>query len=478
MANAAILVGNIDYQKLPKLGCCRDDLLAVKQLLEATEKFEEITTIENAEADTLKSLLRNAIDKIKSPEELFFYFTGHGHVKQDEFFHCATNFDAKRPNETGLSTTELHTLLRLANAGLVVKVIDSCFSGTLLVKAEAEWFSQNKDGFNNLIQIASSLDSQNSLTGNPLSLFTEKFRTAALRKTEGPIFYTDIINTLRDEFYDNDVQTPFFVSQSTAREHFVDDAARLDVLRKALTEITTGPTNSLPVAQQTAPPAITLLERLMAADAKVAKPDVLPKFVGDFFDSLIKRISTSEFAEFFDLDVTEHARFAEPTAERFIIAVMLKEKRADNFVTATHTRKLRGGNNMIQNALLSGFLGNNAYDETWDLDLNCAMARAQLTITLTPKFTNLQRAVLVVSCAPSLDCCYIFEISTQHMLRDFGKYDSDGPETSRRWWKRNWDTSTDGIVAQIADKLAETVRSQLESAEKRLSPDPAPPARL
>lgn len=151
MANSAILVGNVDYQKLPKLGCCHHDLLAIRQLLEATEKYEEITIIENTEADILKSQLRSAIDKVQVPEELFFYFTGHGHIHQDEFFHCATNFDAKRPNETGISTTELHTLLKLADARLVVKVINSCFSGTLLVKAEGEWFPQNKDGFNNLI---------------------------------------------------------------------------------------------------------------------------------------------------------------------------------------------------------------------------------------------------------------------------------------------------------------------------------------
>jgi hypothetical protein len=185
MANAAILVGNTEYQSLAKLECCHADLLAIKQLLEATEKYEEITIIENMDADALKSQLRRAIDKVRSPEELFFYFTGHGHVQQDGFYHCATNFNAKRPNETGVSTTELHTVLRHADAGLVVKVIDACYSGTLLLKADGEWFPQNKDGFKNLIHIASCLDSQTSRTGNPLSLFTEKFRVAALRKTEG-----------------------------------------------------------------------------------------------------------------------------------------------------------------------------------------------------------------------------------------------------------------------------------------------------
>ncbi len=468
MANAAILVGNIEYQRLSKLECCHDDLLAIKQLLEATEKYEEITIIENAEADPLKSQLRAAVDKVQSPEELLFYFTGHGHMHQDEFFHCATNFDARRPNQTGISTTELHTLLKLVDAGLVVKLIDACYSGTLLVKGE--WFPQNKDGFKNLISIASCLDTQTSLTGNPLSLFTEKFRAAALRKTEGPVFYTDIINTLRDEFIDNNSQTPCFVQQHTAREQFVDDASRLAALRKTLAEITTAATNRQ-IAQEIVPATMTLLERLAAADAKVVKPDLMANFVGTFFDNLIKRVSTSEFAKFFDLEVTEHARFEEATAEEFIILVMSKEKRADNFVTARHTRKLRTPNPMgASYSLLQGFgFGNDMYEDTWDLYLNCTMARTQLRITLTPKFTNLQRIVLVVTCAPSLDHCYIFEVATQHLLRDFGKYDANGPEASRRWWKVNWGEATDGIVTKISSKFTETVRGQLENAEKRLS---------
>lgn len=325
------------------------------------------------------------------------------------------------------------------------------------------------------------MDSQNSLTGNPLSLFTEKFRAAALRKTEGPVFYTDIISTLRDEFYDNNIQTPFFVSQHTAREQFVDDAMRLEVLRKALAEIrSAGAPINMPVAQHAAPEPMTLLERLTAADAKVVKPDVLPKFVGEFFDNLIRSVSTSEFGEFFDLEVTEHARFEEPTAEQFVTLVMSKEKRADNFVTAKHTRKLRGGNSLFGAAMFQGIIGNSSdlYDDTWDLHLNCAMARAQVRITLTPKFMNLQRVVLVVTCAPSLDYCYIFEIATQHLLRDFGRFEAYGPEASRRWWKVSWNGSTDNIAGQIASKFTETARGQLESAEKRLSPDQVTPARL
>ena len=205
MPNLAILIGNSNYNSLHPLICCRDDVLAMKALLVATEKYHDIEVIENAEADDLKTRIRGVIDRAQSPTELFFYYTWHGYQLEDEFYYCATNFDAKRPNETGISTTELHTLLRLAEADLVVKVIDACNSGSLLVKADLI-IPQHKHGFKNLIQISSCLDSQNSLTGNPLSLFTEKFRAAVLRKEEGVVFYTDVISALRDEFIDNNSQ--------------------------------------------------------------------------------------------------------------------------------------------------------------------------------------------------------------------------------------------------------------------------------
>ena len=185
MTNVAILVGNTEYQSLGKLSCCHDDLMAMKELLDATKRFSKIELIENFEADALKSQLRTIVG-INSPiEELFFYFSGHGCLHEDEFYYCATNFNQERPNDTGISNSELHTLLRLADSELVIKVIDACNSGTLLVKSDGEFTPlQKQHQFKNLIQISSSLQSQNSLSGETLSVFTEKFRSSALPLSE------------------------------------------------------------------------------------------------------------------------------------------------------------------------------------------------------------------------------------------------------------------------------------------------------
>jgi hypothetical protein len=315
MANAAILIGNSGYRNLHRLDSCGADLVVMRELLEAAEKYDAITVIEDADADSLKLQLRDAIDKVSSPNELFFYFTGHGHGHEGELFYCATNFDGSRPNQTGLSTTELHTMLRPANAGLVVKVIDACYSGTRLIKSEDGFFRLPKDGFQSILQIASCLDSQNSLNGTPLSLFTGKFREAVLRKLEGPIFYMDIVSALRDAFIGDEDQTPHFVAQLTGREQFIEDATKLDAVRKSLEAARAAAAPADPPAAIVINPP-SLLERLRSAEAKVVTPKLMSEFVGKFFDGLNQKISTDEFAEFFDLERVEHSTFQESNAEQ------------------------------------------------------------------------------------------------------------------------------------------------------------------
>jgi hypothetical protein len=444
----------------------------MRELLDGTEKYETIETIENASANDLKAKIRAAVNNAKLPAELFFYYTGHGYSYEEEFFYCATNFDSNRPNETGLSTTDLHTLLRLANADLVIKVVDACNSGTHLVKAEIGLTLQNKQGFKNLIQISSCLDTQSSLTGHPLSLFTEKFRNAALSKTDGIVYYTDVIAALRDQFIGNDAQIPFFVSQYTGREQFVDDAHKLDKLREALKQREAATAIALTVAE-IAPPVKppTLPELLSSVEAGFVTPELMSTFVGTFFDKLKDQLATADFAEFFTLELAEHSDFQEPTAKRFIIQVLSREKRADNFVTAEISRKRRRANPLLGSAItmaLADWYDDEQYVEMYDLDLNCKMSRAQLRVTLTPKFSTLQRIVLIVTCAPSLEICYVFEIATQHMLHDFGKYDVDGTKAIQRWYKFNWRESTDGVVTKISDTLSTIVRNHIENTAKRL----------
>ena len=58
MANAAILIGNSSYSSLRALPCCKADLHAMKELIEATEKYSDIYIVEDSDADVLKTKVR------------------------------------------------------------------------------------------------------------------------------------------------------------------------------------------------------------------------------------------------------------------------------------------------------------------------------------------------------------------------------------------------------------------------------------
>jgi hypothetical protein len=353
-------------------------------------------------------------------------------------------------------------------------VVDACYSGVLLVKADGSFLPTSKNGFKNLIQIAACLDSQNSLTGKPLSIFTEKFRAAALRKLDGPIYYSDIVSALRDEFLDNDSQTPHFIFQGTGREEFVDSAKRLDGLRARLSETLRDAAAVQNVPSVAEEPA-SILDILQKAEAKFAKKETAKAFISGLFEKLTKKASSADFfGDLFNAEAVEHSDFQEPTTRAFIIRVLTNEKRPDNFVTATVPLEYRRRDPLnlasIASGLAAGFLGHS--DDAvshYELNLNCELEKAQLKITLTPKFVTLKRFVLVVSCAPSLEVCYVLEMLTQHPLRDWSVFDYEGTEVVRRWYKMKWTDPCDSLVDRIFDKLRSAVQESIDAVAQALS---------
>jgi len=147
---------------------------------------------------------------------------------------------------------------------------------------------------------------------------------------------------LRDEFIDNNSQTPHFVFQGTGREEFVESAKRLDGLRTKLSEILREAVRNIPaVAEQ----PTTILDILQKAEEKFAKKETAKALISRFFDYLTRKISsTGSFGDIFDAEIVEHSDFQEPTTRAFIIRVLSNEKRPDNFVTTTISAEYRKRN--------------------------------------------------------------------------------------------------------------------------------------
>lgn len=469
MASIALLFANANYSRESDLPCCLNDLAAIEGLVGAIGRYDETVVIADADADRMRESIRLVLEPNKQFDEVFFYFSGHGvHIASD-FFYCGTSFDSSRPNETGLSHTELHELLRSLEPALLVKVVDACASGTPLVKSAPAPLPLKKEGFRNVIQLASSLEEQESFGGDTLSVFTRAFCRACLRKSDGPIYYSDIIHTLRDDFLQNDEQTPYFVSQGTGREILVDDAEKLAPFRveygrrwEAIADIEVKRDSQL--GELTVDKPRDVLQLLARSEENMADAKKASNFISSLFDGVLIRFKQDEFSDFFETEKIEHSSFQEIIAREFIIRVLSKENRQDNFVTASITKTRRKPSiwDVARDIIDPQF-----YEE-WDLQLNCELDRAQLRLTLTPLYRSLQRLVLVVTCAPSLENCYVFELATQHERSDWTEFSVEGREIIRRWYKMDWDDSTTSLVEKICSAFESAVRKHIEGTIERL----------
>jgi hypothetical protein len=272
---------------------------------------------------------------------------------------------------------------------------------------------------------------------------------------------------LRDEFLNNNSQTPHFVSQGTGREYFVDSAKRLDSLRAKLSVLDTENALSVDATPVVASESTTLaiLER---AEKRFAKKDRAQAFIADLFAKVCERAASDDtFEDLFQSEIVIHPDFREPTTRSFIIRVLKGEKRPDNFVTAAIPFEQRRRDPFGLASMAAMLIDSDS--SVTNYDLNCSLEQAQLKLILTPKFVSLKMFVLVITCAPSLEICYVFEMLSQHSLLDWGQFDSQGSEVVRRWYKKGWTESSDGLVEQIFAKLHEVIQENVNSTAKFLT---------
>lgn len=460
MDKIAILIGNSNYINLPNLTCCMADVEAVNELLQAGGKYNQIEVLTDKNAAQTKDKLRDILNTnaTNSSNEIFFYFSGHGHQGKDDFYFCATDFDELRPNETGLSQSELHTLLRATNPELVIKVVDACNSGTQLIKSESLLFQEPKSVFQNFIQMASCLNDQRTLTGNPLSIFTQRFKDAVLGKLEGPLYYFDIINSLRDSYQGNDSQTPHFVVQSTGRELFAERAASFEDIRSSIAAM---------VAELDAVcddnagmQEIDAFDRLSELDASYVSEEEAKKFVSGLLAAIEIVVTSSDMlSKYFEFEASYFDGYYDQRSEEFMARTLKARKRPDNFVEADVWQETSRQTNSLGLPTVNPFaLARNRVTH-YDVELKCSMGNVQLLLKLLPRLKSIHSFELLVSCAPSLTKCYVFEFPTRNAPVDWNKYDQNGVPLNRRWYELDWGQSTETLVEKIRDGLVNVVES-------------------
>jgi len=91
----------------------------MKALVEATGRYDSVFAMTDLDGDEMRDTVRQALPTETSHNEVFFYFSGHGAQIENEFYYSGVRFDPSRPNETGMSHTLLHELLRAAEPNLL-----------------------------------------------------------------------------------------------------------------------------------------------------------------------------------------------------------------------------------------------------------------------------------------------------------------------------------------------------------------------
>lgn len=243
--NIAIIVGISQYIEYPKehgIIAAQKDAYRIKQLIEATNKFDKniLYITENTSARDVKNEIRSFIQTYETPEteieEIFYYFSGHGISHDQEFYMLCSDYEKRKLNITSISNSEIDVFIRQLTPKLTVKVIDACYSGYRYLKDDSfspPDYTYSKNRLENVIVMASSHDNQKSQMMEDTSYFTEKFIEGALSTNiGGKVLYRDIQAFIADEFMSMATQRPFFTNQATGTEVFSEYTEKMQVLKE------------------------------------------------------------------------------------------------------------------------------------------------------------------------------------------------------------------------------------------------------
>ena len=419
----------------------------------------------------MKDKIRASLPIDTEQNEVFFFFSGHGYQSSDDIYFCATDFSSRRPNETGVSHTELFEIFRASQPRTLVCVFDACYSGARLIKEAMTIPLASKAGLSSVIQFSSSLTDQASFGGEKLSVFSESFIDAVLSKKSGPIYYSDIRSSLRDHFLSSPFQTPFFVDQGTGREVIIDDPQKLSPLVEAVatrwTKVGKPVDGELDTETTGAVAVSTPLEILNMLEENITSLEQANTFIDHLCEALKTALEAEVFSDCFTLDSFEKSYYDGSYLREYMIRVLSKEERVDALVTAEIKRSKKAPSWQTKLMGLPPLMVDEEWEDHYDLTLNCSLSRAQIDFNFSPKFGALSKIKLSLAFAPSLTHCYVFQVITSHAKSDWHDYLEDGAIVKRRWYKAEWKSKLPELVLNCCDDISGAVEDHISAVVSR-----------
>lgn len=127
----ALVIGNNDYQSLPKLRTPINDARSMADLLEAKYGFKVRRLLNASRIETLKAIYSYR-RTLTSRDNLLIYYAGHGWLDKeaDEGYWLPVDAESQDPGNW-ISNSTITSSLRAMRAKHVLVVADSCYSGKL-----------------------------------------------------------------------------------------------------------------------------------------------------------------------------------------------------------------------------------------------------------------------------------------------------------------------------------------------------------
>lgn len=454
----AILLGNSKYGSLNHLNCVKNDLAEMEKLIKATGKFSNIHVYLDRPISVVKDELKELAKSHKHTAELFFYFSGHGHSDQDNFYMCFSDFNEVIPNRSGLSRDEAYDIIREFIPTQTVVVIDACAAGGNLIKSGADFLKAAPKGkFNDFLQIGSCLNDQSSRAGEELSRFTDAFIESALTKESGVVYYSDIQSGLKDAFKNIDDQTPHFVSQGTGLAEFCGDAKSLSSLRVEFFPIDIVSDPIAPAQIDKFKDAIAEIDRI---HAEVPDREGAQAFIDDVFKTGFEGgANIGDISELFEQRFVKYNDYSHVVNQEAIYNLLRQRSGNDVFVEARRWDKNPKPRGSFIDQLVVPTLFREPVEYSYSLENLCELEAVHVGIYFEPKRKSLNRVFSEIVFIPRLTECLIL---TSNSIELRSGWDSFKPSTSAKEWTwshHKWAAAPSDVAASDVQDPYDFLRS-------------------
>lgn len=475
--NIAIIIGVSEYSKPENnLPGCKKDAEIMYNILSKAEKFEDILYVnEYSPSATIKAQFTDFISKHKedSIQELFFYYTGHGDFKNDEFYYILSDYDESRRNQTTLQNGEVDSLFKTLRPTLVIKVIDACKSGQAYVKdteAVSKYFSETQTRFNKCYFLNSSLRNQSSYQSADISYFTQSFVDSI--KTHGitEIRYKDIIDYISDAFEGNSYQTPFFVIQAEYTEKFC-------YINEALKEYLQNLSILTPATVPKKNEEITLLERIQEDAAEYLTKDQTIELLEKIKDDIKRLAIPRELDKIFTLEVKFFEDY-DVVINKDTIGKWLDDNKHE-FFAKSKTKLVPKNQFGIRSALRFNFtsdvlLDRNDYDVIRDgFDLEVEVPYKSIEITLNSKYPNVDGYTAIIVYLVSQKAIRFFYFITNVVSVN---WDVKQINRNINWISSEYSMKDQTSIESGMKAIFQTLLAQVEEDLKEKFPDSKTPS--